>query len=217
MYTNQEKKWELDFGIEYTKRNPKSVAEMDELHLQTKGITRTELTKRFLHGLEINNALEIGSNVGVALLILSELGFENLYGIEINPKAIYISKDNTKGKDIYIIKGSALDVPYKDSFFDLVFTNGVLIHISPDDINTVLDEIYRCSRRYIWGYEYYSDKYTMINYRGEDNLLWKADFAKLYLERYKDLKLVKEERYAYLDNPENADMMYLLEKSDKGD
>lgn len=182
------------------------------MHLQTKGITRTELTRKFLHGLEINNALEIGSNVGAALLILSELGFENLYGIEINPYAIDISKDNTKGKDIYIIKGSALDVPYKDLFFDLVFTNGVLIHISPDDINTVLDEIYRCSKRYIWGYEYYSDKYTMINYRGEDNLLWKADFAKLYLERYKDLKLVKEERLTYVEHPEYIDAMFLLEK-----
>ena len=57
----------------------------------------------------------------------------------------------------------------------------------------------------------------MVNYRGSNSLLWKTDFAKLYLERYKDLKLVKEERYAYLDNPENIDMMYLLEKSDKGD
>ena len=145
------------------------------------------------------------------------MGYKNLYGIEINEYAIDMSKEITKGKDVYIIKGSAFDIPFKDSFFDLVFTSGVLIHISPDDINQVLEEIYRCTKKYIWGYEYYSDEYTMINYRGEDNLLWKADFAKLFIKRYKDLKVVKEEKYVHLDNPENVDAMYLLEKLGEGD
>ena len=140
-----------------------------------------------------------------------------MYGIEINEYAIEKSKEITKGKCIYTIKGSAFDIPYKDAYFDLVFTSGVLIHISPDDINFVLDEIYRCTKRYILGYECYSDEYTVLNYRGDDNLHWKADFAKLFLERHKDLKLVKEKRYVWLEKPKNIDAMYLLEKSDKDD
>ena len=212
MYTNQIKKWGSEFGIEYTKRNPESVEEMDELYYNRFGITRTKLNERFLSGLSVDNILEVGGNTGIQLLILNKMGYKNLYGIEINEYAIDITKEITKGKDIYVIKGSALDIPYKDSFFDLVFTSGVLIHISPSDIELVLDEIYRCTKRYIWGYEYYSDKYTMINYRGENNLLWKADFASLFMERHKDLRLVKEERFAYLDNSKNIDAMYLLEK-----
>lgn len=216
-HTDQMKKWETQFGEEYTERNPKTVEEMDELYRGRIGITQTELYRIFFSGLTINNVLEVGCNVGIQLLILNNLGYKNLYGIEISEHAIDKSKEITKGKGIYIIKGSALDIPYKYSFFDLVFTNGVLIHISPDDINQVLDEIYRSTKRYILGYEYYSEEYKMINYRGEANLLWKADFASLFMERHKDLRLVKEERYAYFENPENIDTMYLLEKLGKSD
>jgi len=53
-------------------------------------------------------------------------------------------------KRINIIHGVADDIPFKDGYFDMVFTSGVLIHISPGNINRVLDEIYRCSREYIW-------------------------------------------------------------------
>jgi pseudaminic acid biosynthesis-associated methylase len=215
--TEQMKEWVGKFGEEYTDRNYMTEEEEDKAYIERIGITKTKLNEIFLSGLTINNALEVGCNIGIQLLILNKGGYKNLYGVEINEYAINISKEITKGKDIYIIKGSALDIPYKDSFFDLVFTSGVLIHISPDDINLVLDEIYRCTKRYILGYEYYFDKYTIIDYREENNLLWKADFARLFMERHKDLKLVKEEKYPYLDNPENIDTMYLLEKSGKGD
>ena len=86
-----------------------------------------------------------------------------------------------------------------------------MIHIAPQDINVVLNEMYRCSGKYIWGFEYYAEKYTQISYRGHDNLPWKTDFARLFLERFRDLKLIKEERYKYLDN-DNVDAMFLLEK-----
>jgi len=42
------------------------------------------------------------------------MGFKNLYGVEINKKAIEISKSITK--NIYIIQGSALDIPFKDNY-----------------------------------------------------------------------------------------------------
>ena len=216
-HTNQMKKWETEFGGDYTNRSRVTVEEEDKVYHGRIGITKTNVYETFLAGLAINNVLEVGCNIGIQLSILNKMGYKNLYGIEINEYAINISKEFTKGKSIYIIKGSAFDIPYKDSFFDLVFTSGLLIHISPDDINLVLDEIYRCTKRYIFGYEYHSDKYTMINYRGEDNLHWKADFARLFMERHKDLKLVKEERYAWLEKPKNVDAIYLLEKSGKGD
>ena len=209
---NQIKKWESKFGNAYTKRNPKSVEGMDKSYLQTVGITRTKLTEKFLSGVTINNALEVGCNAGVQLRILNNLGYKNLYGIEINECAIDMSKENTKGKDIYIIKGSALDIPYKDSFFDLVFTSGLLIHISPDDINHVLDEIHRCSRKYIWCYEYYSDRYEEVTYREEDDLLWKTDFVQLFMKRFKNLELIKEEKLTHIKQPEYIDTMFLLEK-----
>jgi len=133
----------------------------------------------------------------------------NLYGIELQQYAIEKAKALTKR--INIIHGVADDIPFKDGYFDMVFTSGVLIHISPGNINRVLDEIYRCSREYIWGFEYYADDYTEVNYRGHESLLWKTNFPKLYLDRFPELELVKEEKFKYLYN-DNVDVMFLLRK-----
>jgi pseudaminic acid biosynthesis-associated methylase len=137
------------------------------------------------------------------------MGFKNLYGIEINDYAVELSKQRTN--NINIIQGSAFDIPFKNEYFDLVFTSGVLIHIPPLDINLALNEIYRVTREYIWGFEYYDEKYTEVIYRGNKNLLWKANFSKIYLSLFDDLELIKEKKLKYL-NDNNIDLMFLLRK-----
>jgi len=90
-----------------------------------------------------------------------------------------------------------------------------LIHISPKDLGTVMDEMYRCSGRYILGLEYHADQMTEIGYRGNTNVLWKSNYAEMFMERFPDLKLVKKEILPYLTDDEkgNVDCMYLLEKT----
>ncbi|MEJ5227563.1 pseudaminic acid biosynthesis-associated methylase [Thermodesulfovibrio sp.] len=211
--TPQIDEWSGDFGLEYTKRNSFSLKKFDNSYREKYGLTRTELNRRFLDDLNRGiKILEVGSNIGIQLALLQKMGFENLYGIEINKYAVQLSKKFTK--DINIIWGSAFDIPFKDGYFDLVFTSGVLIHIHPSDIKIVMEEIYRCSKKYIWGFEYYSEDYTEIEYRGHKNLLWKANFPKLYTEFFKDLKLVKIEFIKYLHDS-NIDVMFLLEKNHK--
>jgi pseudaminic acid biosynthesis-associated methylase len=209
-HTDQTQQWSSAFGKEYTDRNPQTIGAMDKLYKKQFGLTRTELNLMFLSNLDRSiKILEVGSNVGVQLQGLQRNGFENLYGIELQPYAVEVSKQNTK--NINLIQGSAFDIPFKNSYFDLVFTSGVLIHINPDDINVAMREIHRCTSEYIWGFEYYADRYSEIPYRGSRNLLWKADFAQLYLDKFEDLKLVKEKRIKYLDN-DNLDSMFLIRK-----
>lgn len=214
--SKEEDRWQSQFGDEYTDRNPQTVEAMDRVQSAKKGISRTAFTRAFFTELEkplkLRKTLEIGCNVGVVLQILSDLGFENLYGIDVNQRAIDVAKQETVDKDIYVIKGSAFDVPFKDAFFDLVYCNGLLIHIAPDDVGYVLDEMHRCSSKYIWCYENYSDSYEMVLWRGEKDMLWKTNFAKLFVDRFSDLKLVKEERIPYVGHPELVDSMFLLEK-----
>ena len=210
--TEQMKEWVGKFGEKYTDRNMMPPDESDKLLHSRIGLSRTEQIDEFLSDLELDNILEVGSNVGNQLLLLQKKGFKNLYGIELNRYAVEKSKGRTKGKGIDIIQGSAFDIPFKDAYFDLVFTSGVLIHISPQDINDVLDEIYRCSREYIWGSEYFSEEYTKVNYRGHNELLWKTNFAKLYLDRFLDLELIKERRYPYLEDKKLTDQVFLLKK-----
>ena len=92
-----------------------------------------------------------------------------------------------------------------------MFTSGVLIHISPSYIKKVITEIHRCAKNYIWGFEYYADAYAQVPYRGKKNMLWKTDFAKLYLDSFNDLTLVKERKMKYLYD-QNVDAMFLLKK-----
>ena len=208
--TDQMQKWVSEFGKEYTERNPHTIEAMDELYKKQFGLTRTELNLTFLDKFDRSiKILEIGSNVGTQLQGLQSIGFVNLYGIELQPYAVEVSKQNTK--NINLIQGSAFDIPFKDAFFDLVFTSGVLIHINPDDLNIAMREIYRCTREYIWGFEYYADKYSEIPYRGRRNLLWKADFANEYQNEFRDLELVKENHIKYLAN-NNVDSMFLIRK-----
>lgn len=209
--TRQMKEWTGNFGKKYTDRNVLSLPEMEALYKKLYGITRTEINSKFIGHFDRDiKILEVGSNIGNQLLCLQKIGFRNLYGIELQSYAVELSKSRTEG--INITQGSAFDIPFRDGFFHLAFTSGVLIHIAPEDISKALDEIYRCTKEYIWCFEYYSDAYTQINYRGHSDLLWKANFSKLFLQRFKNLLLVKEEHFKWLDNSNNIDFMFLLQK-----
>ena len=210
MTTDQEKQWAGGFGKAYTDRNPRTPETMDALHIEQFGISRSELNREFLGSLDRSiRVLEVGANVGMQLELLRRLGFTQLYGVELQFYAIQQSRSATTG--LRLVQGSGFALPFPDAAFDLVFTSGVLIHISPDDIGRMLDEIHRCARMFIWGWEYFAEHYTQVNYRGETDLLWKTDFAKLYRDRFPNLDLLKERRVKYLKN-DNVDSMFLLKK-----
>ena len=205
--TEQMEFWKGNFGDDYTIRN---AGDWDELYKKTWGITRTELNKEFLSGLGKDiSILEVGCNRANQLLVLKDDNYTNLWGIEINKKAIELAREN---KSLNLLEGSAQNLPFKDGFFDLVFTSGVLIHISPDDLPKAMDEIYRVAKKYIWCFEYFSEECQEIVYRGHKNRLWKNNFLKLFLERFPDLKLVRQRKIKYVEN-DNVDEMFLLEKT----
>ena len=209
--TPQMKSWMGKFGAEYTERNNLSLEELDSLYIKNYGISRTALDNEFLEDAIMSSSriLEVGSNIGNQILLLQKMGFYNIYGIELQSYAVELSKQRTN--EINLIQGSAFNIPFKDGFFDLVFTSGLLIHINPSDINRVLREIYRCTNQYIWGFEYWSDDYSEVIYRGNEKLLWKSDFVKLYFETFDDLVLVKERKLKYINN-DNIDSIFLLKK-----
>ncbi|MES2140618.1 MAG: pseudaminic acid biosynthesis-associated methylase [Bacteroidota bacterium] len=211
MQTQQIDFWKGNFGKEYTDRNSYSIEDWDNFYLNNYGKTKIEMNSGFIGNLPKDlKMLEVGCNTGMQLNGFQRMGFRNIYGIELQPYAVEEAKKYTK--NINIISGSGFDLPFKDSCFDLVCTNGVLIHVSPNDLPKIMAEMYRCSKKYIFGFEYFAESVTEINYRGHSNYLWKADYAALFMQQFPDLVLVKKEMYPYLDNPNNTDFMYLLEK-----
>jgi pseudaminic acid biosynthesis-associated methylase len=208
--TEQSKKWAADFGKDYTDRNPKNIDDMDKLYLGYFNTTRSALNKEFLDFLPRDiSILEVGSNCGAQLSGLQKMGFTNLTGIEISRYALEQAKKSTENIDF--VKASALDIPFKDKSFDLVFTSGVLIHIHPNDLKKVINEMYRVSKKFIWCFEYFSENCIEIEYRGNKNLLWKNHFLNLFLKEHPNLRILKEKKYKYL-NSDNQDIAFLLEK-----
>ncbi len=208
--TDQAQVWRGEFGRAYTDRNMLGVEELNALWFGNYGITRREMNQVFLQGIPKDASfLEVGCNVGNQLLQLQQSGYTSLSGVEIQSYAVEIAKSRVK--NVAVRRGSALALPYDDDSFEVVFTSGVLIHIAPEDLTQAMDEIHRCARTYIWGAEYYAPNVTQVNYRGHEKLLWKMDYAKQYLERFKDMELVREQYLPYLEN-QNIDTMFLLRK-----
>ncbi len=213
METEQQKVWKGKFGQDYTIRNTISMAEMEAYYLKNFGVSRVEMNKKFLGQMSADiRILEVGANTGNQLLCLQQMGFKNLFGIELQPFAV--KKAKKRLKNITISTGSVFDISFPDKYFDLVFTSGVLIHLDPKDLDKALKEIYRCSKRYIWGYEYFSKKFVNVIYHKKDSLLWKGDYPEIFLDTFADLELVDKKIYPYLHN-DNHDVMYLLQKKNK--
>jgi pseudaminic acid biosynthesis-associated methylase len=190
------KRWDSSFGVEYTNRNvvvPES---------------RLNAFKSMLGGLRITRILEVGCNVGHNLVAISKIGKYQLVGLEPSEYAVLQGRSNN---NLSILQGNIFDIPFKDGYFDLVFTSGVLIHISLDDLPKAIDEMYRVSSKYLLVIEYYAEKETVIPYHGHNDMLWKRDFKKQFEERYPKLKLV---RSGYWDKTDGFDRTHwwLFEK-----
>jgi pseudaminic acid biosynthesis-associated methylase len=208
--TDQELFWSGEFGREYTDRNSRNSQDWDDFYLSNWGITKVEINTKLIGSLPKGiKILEVGSNTGMQLKCFQQMGFTNLYGIELQAYAVEKSKEYTQ--NINIIQGSGFDIPFKDNFFDLVCTNGVLIHIHSKDHLKIMSEMVRCTKEYIMGFEYYAQHLEDVNYRGNIGFLWKADFAKIFTDSFPGLTEVKRHYYKYLNN-ENTDFAYLLKK-----
>jgi pseudaminic acid biosynthesis-associated methylase len=169
--------WRSEFGRDYTDRNDHDKPE------------RAEAWRHVLSGIAPRRVLEVGCNIGWNLVYLDRLGISELYGIEPQPDAVIRAR--ARRPDLGVLLGTAFDLPFRDRFFDLVFTSGVLIHIAPDSLGTALDEIYRVSRRWIVAIEYDDPIEREIAYRGHTGALWKRDHGAAWRSRYPDLQLVR--------------------------
>jgi hypothetical protein len=106
----------------------------------------------------------------------------------------------------------ARDLPFRDHWFDLVFTMGVLIHQPESTLPLVMSEIVRCSRRFVLCGEYYAEQTTEVPYRGQEGALFKRDYGRLYRELFPELKLVRQQ---FLGRDEGWDdvTVWLFEKA----
>lgn len=198
--------WQGEFGREYTERNTE---DRDALCKRLYGETATKLMEWFLNGLPRRmKVLEVGCGSGANIGILAKVGINNVTGVDIQPEAV--KRAQMAGWDV--LQGSVLELPFHSGDFDMVFTSGVLIHLSPKDLTKAMDEIFRVSSRYIHHLEYWAPELEEVEYRGQMGLMWRGPYAKLWESRF-PLKLQRHHLLEYKDGSGNVDELALMEKS----
>lgn len=199
----QEAFWAGEFGAEYVNRNQNQTLLTSNIELFSKIMRRT-------HG--VKNVIELGANIGLNLLALKTL-FPSLElsAVEINELAVNELRKNLQAD----VHHSSI-VEFKPTKkYDLTLIKGVLIHINPDDLNSVYDLLYQSSNKYIVIAEYYNPVPVAIEYRGHKNKLFKRDFCGEMLDKFKDLKLV-DYGFCYRKDPlypQDDITWFLLEKN----
>jgi len=209
--TEQEEFWSGSFGDNYVERNDGAELLASNLYMFS-NVFRNLST-------QVTSVIEFGANIGANLEAIEKLlPKTSLSAIEINRKAAVLLKERIEKCEVY--QGSILEAEEKFGVgktkkYDFVLIKGVLIHINPDELESVYESLYRASNKYICIAEYYNPSPIEIDYRGYKNKLFKRDFAGEILKRYKDLSLV-DYGFCYSGDllfPMNDDITwFLLEK-----
>jgi pseudaminic acid biosynthesis-associated methylase len=176
--TEQEAFWATDFGNDYPIRNEGEIMISSNLAL---------FSKVFINCPSIQSVAELGCNIGLNLIALNRINKQlKLRGYEINENAAKVARQENIADIVNTTVIEPLDTKTK---FDLTFTKGVLIHINPEMLPTVYQNLYDLSNRYILVCEYYNPVPVTIDYRGHKDRLFKRDFAGELMQKY-NLKLV---------------------------
>ena len=169
--------WENTFGDEYHKRQ----GEVGDVR------ANTALFSKILNITDgVDSVLEFGAGTGRNLEAISRSYPEiKTIGVEINEGAAKLIPADK------VLRMNILDYDEdQHGTADLVFTKGVAIHVSPEQINRLYGALYNTAKKYILMAEYYSPTRVEIEYQGEMGRLWKANFYEEMVERYPALELV---------------------------
>jgi pseudaminic acid biosynthesis-associated methylase len=177
--TEQEKFWATGFGNEYPSRNEGEKMISSNLALFSKILKNCP---------SLDSVAELGCNIGLNLIALHRINRQlKLRGYEINEKAALAAREENIAEIVNTTVVETLDASQK---FDLTFTKGVLIHINPEMLPVVYQNLYDLSNRYIMVCEYYNPAPESIDYRGNKDRLFKRDFAGELMRKY-NLKLIE--------------------------
>ena len=130
----------------------------------------------------ISSYLDCGSNIGRNVAFLKKVlptATANIIELAQDPYDRCMNEFHVDESFLGPIKNARFERK-----FDLVFTNAVLIHVNPDDLLQSMGRMFEMSSRYILIGEYFNRTPVMINYRGEDDRLFKRDFGKLFVENF---------------------------------
>ena len=170
--TEQENFWAGSFGDDYISRNESGALLYSKVAMWSQMLKSANRVK---------SIKELGCNIGLNLKALHHLNPSyNLSGVEINELAAH----QAQALDIGSITCGTITEPLEDEKVDLTFTAAVLIHINPEKLDQVYQNLVNLSNRYVLVAEYYNPTPTDVVYRGHSERLFKRDFAGDLIDSY---------------------------------
>ena len=200
--TLQEQFWSTKFGDEYSKRVTGDRIVLNNISLFGRALRAAG---------KLNSAVELGCNIGLNLRALNQINPEMvLAGYEINE---FAAKEAVNLGIATIRQGTIIEPITEDNKYDLALIKTVLIHINPDELAAVYSNLYSLSSRWILIVEYYNPTPVVVSYRGNEDRLFKRDFAGEMIDKY-EMKLVDYGFVYHRDHSFPLDDMtwFLLEK-----
>lgn len=164
--------WAGSFGDDYTVRCDRDYT------------PRTKFWGDIIYNTKAKNVLEVGCNTGQNLDLISEYlpKPDNAWGCDVNRKALNVC--HVRHKELNVVRCSGFDLPFRDNYFDLVFTAGVLIHQPPSEVEVMMQEIIRVSSRFVLALEYSNDIFEEIPYRDKVGALFMGPYGDIYEKKY---------------------------------
>jgi spore coat polysaccharide biosynthesis protein SpsF len=206
--TDQESFWAGQFGDQYISRNRATALQASNLAFFSRALRRAA---------KIDSCLEVGANIGMNLSALVSLyPGQRQYAVEINHQAANELRKLLPSSCVF--ESSILDLDLADSIgkssCDLVFTKGVLIHINPQFLRGVYENLFAVARRYVLLCEYYNPTPAAVEYRGHAERLYKRDFAGEMMTLFPSLELVDYGFVYHRDRafPQDDITWFLMEK-----
>ncbi|WP_116106139.1 methyltransferase domain-containing protein [Lewinella sp. IMCC34191] len=137
--------------------------------------TRTQWLASEINAYQPDSVLELGCGGGRNLYFIQQANPDcNLYGVEINPAAVQVAQ-NLLGPNFKLLSSSIYDLEaIETDSVDVVFTSGVLMHISGDKLPEITANIKRIARKAIIHYELHGPSHTFDFHR------YPRDYGKLY-------------------------------------
>lgn len=129
-------------GVDLKKITRSGLSEIDEFHKRRAEVTEELVSKFAFRNLTV---LDVGCGIGGTCRMMAEKFNCVVSGIDNNEEFISTAKKlsslvGLEGKTIFV-QGDALDMPYRDNFFDVVWTQHVQMNIK--DKLKFYSEIYR--------------------------------------------------------------------------
>ena len=103
--------------------------------------------RRICDSFKFKKILDVGCSNGLACVNFHDKG-KKAYGIDVSEIAIRYANERYGARNCII--ANAADIPFKDNWFDAVFSCDVLEHLTPEDANRAIKEICRVSSKYLF-------------------------------------------------------------------